>query len=133
MIESTKALRISLERISAAIQNGKYSTAGHACTDFIKLAYHLECQAELFIGEVLEAICIQIDGEVESYTIPKEDLKSMKDKMSRHMDKLLAAYDAQHDTHEILMNIRYDATTFQFDAPHKYDLRPRYSQRREAM
>ena len=108
-------------KVRNAIQQGEYTKAGHASTELIKLAYHLECQKEVFIGEVLEAICLQTGRELKSYHIPNEDLASMKKKMRGYMDKLIDAYTNEQEVHDILMDARYHATVFQFDAIHKYN------------
>ena len=123
MIEPTKALKDSMIKIVNAVEKGKYSTAGMASTEFIKLAYHLECQNEVFVGEVLEAVCMQMNYEMKYYAVPDEDVACIKDRMSKYMNELLNAYNKQQEMCAILMNLRYYTTKIQFDAVHKYDRR----------
>ena len=129
MIEPAEALKNSMIKIVNAIENGKYFTASQASTEFIKLAYHLECQNEVFIGEVLEAVCIQMSHEIKSYAMPDEDVACIKDRMSKYANELLDAYNKQQETCAILVNLRYYTTKIQFDAVHKYDHRQIHDRR----
>ena len=131
MRDSAEALKTALGRVRAAVQQGKYLTAASASTDFIKLSYHLECKPELFLGEVLENVYLQINHELELYSIPKQSQSDMKEKMTKHLDNLLAAYDRQEDLYGILVDIRYEATVFQFEVAlkHKASQRVRPSRR----
>lgn len=128
---SAEALRAALENVKSAAQQGKYRAASNACTDFIKLSHHLECKAELFIGEVLEAVYGQIWRELYNYEVPADVKEELQAKMNKHLDGLLAAYDAQENLYEMLVSIRYEATSFQFGTILKYPMSKRVGPRRK--
>lgn len=122
MRNSKEALRIALADVRTAVWQGKYLVAASACADFIKLSYHLDRKPELFLGEVLEGVCGQIGHELNIHIVPEKDKKELKDTMTKHLDNLLAAYDAQKDLCGILTDIRHAATVFQFESSLKYKI-----------
>ena len=73
------------------------------------------------MGEVLEGVYSQIGRELRHFDVPQEVSKDMNEKMIKHLDDLLAAYDAGGDTYNTLMDIRYAATAFQFETTQKYN------------
>ena len=123
MRSSSEALKIALSNINLAAQDGKYRTATRLATNLIKLSYNLESKTELFLGELLESVFIQIYQELEMYEIPDADKKDLNEKMNRHMTNLLAAYDTQNDLCSVLVDMRNDATIFQFTASTQYKMR----------
>ena len=125
MRNSKEALKIALADVRTAVRQDNYLSAARACTDFIKLSYHLDCKPELFLGEVLEGVYGQIGRELDFYIVPEKDKKELKDTMTKHMDNLLAAYDAQKDLCGILTDIRHAATVFQFESTLKYKMSQR--------
>ena len=112
-----------MERIRAGIRRGRYSATTGACSDFIKLSYQLECKPELFLGEVLESTCSQIGNDLRTYVVPEDVRKDLQKKMDEYFDRLLTAYYAHEDLHDILIDMRYDVTVFQFETWLKYDQR----------
>ena len=125
MRDSVEALRVALFRVKSAIQEGKYLVASRLATDIIRLSYHLESKTELFLGEVLEGIYLQIHQGFEMYEIPDADKNDLNAKMIKHIDRLLVAYSTQNDLWDILVDIRYDVTVFQFTVSVKYEVQER--------
>ena len=123
MRSSSEALKIALSNINLAAQDGKYWNAARSATNLIKLSYNLESKTELFLGEMLEGVFIQIHQELKMYKIPDKDKNDLNEKMNRHMTNLLAAYDTQNDLHGVLVDMRNDATIFQFIASMQYEIR----------
>ena len=123
MRSSSEALKISLSNIKLAVQNDKYLTAGTLATDFIKLAYNLECKTELFLGEVLEAMCLEINHELATHEIPDAEKKKLNENMIKYLNNLQIAYDAQDDLWNILIDLRNYVTAFQFTSDVKYQPR----------
>lgn len=121
MRDSTEALKIALARIRTGVRQGRYAATTSACSDFIKLSYQLDRKPELFLGEVLESVCLQIGNDLHTYAVPRDARKDLQEKMDKHLDRLLAAYDAQEALYDILIDIRYEATVFQFETWLKYD------------
>lgn len=121
MREAAEALRTALERIRTRLQEGRYEAASIACTDFLNLAYHLERKTDLFIGEVLEAVCLQTARELQMYSVPRDVKDSLLEKITKNVDRLLAAYDVNDNVCDILVDIRYDITVFQFEVRLKYN------------
>lgn len=120
MRSSSEALKIALSHIKLAVQNDKYLAAGMLATDFIKLAYNLERKTELFVGEVLEAMCLQINHVLATHEIPDADRNKLNENIIKYMNELQIAYDAQDDLWNILIDLRNYATVFQFTADVKY-------------
>ena len=123
MRNSSEALKIALSNINLAAQDGKYRTAAKLATNLIKLSYNLESKTELFLGELLESVFIQIDQGLEMHEIPDEDKKDLHKKMNQHMTNLLAAYDTQNDLYDVLVDMRNDVTIFQFTVSAQYKMR----------
>lgn len=123
MRSSSEALKIALSNIKLAVQDGKYLTAGRLATDFIKLAYNLESKTELFVGEVLEGVCLQIGHELRTHEIPDEDKNKLNENMIKHMDNLQIAYNTQDGLWSILVDLRNYTTVFQFTSDVKYKTR----------
>ena len=123
MRSSSEALRIALLNINQTAQDGKYRSAARLATNFIKLAYNLESKTEVFVGEVLEAIYVEIDYELETYEVPSTVKNDLKKKLGQHMAKILVAYDTQGDLYGVLVDMRNDATTFQFTVPLQHKMR----------
>ena len=123
MRSSSEALKIALSNIKLAVQDGKYQAASRLATDFIKLAYNLESKTDLFVGEVLEGVCLQINHELHMYEIPDEDKNKLNENMIKHMDNLQIAYDTQDSLLSILVDLRNYTTVFQFTSDVKYKTR----------
>ena len=123
MRSSSEALKIALSNIKLAVQDGKYQAASRLATDFIKLAYNLESKTDLFVGEVLEGVCLQINHELHMYEIPDEDKNKLNENMIKHMDNLQIAYDTQDSLLSILVDLRNYTTVFQFTSNVKYKTR----------
>ena len=123
MKSSSEALKIALSNINLAAQDGKYRTAARLATNLIKLSYNLESKTELFLGEMLEGVFIQIHQELEMREIPDADKNDLNVKMNRHMTNLLTAYDTQNDLYDVLVDMRNDTTIFQFNASAQYKMR----------
>ena len=121
MRDSAEALRVALERIRTGVQQGRYEATVRVCSDLIKLSYQLECKPELFIGEVLESTCLQVGNALQAYVVPEDVKNDLQERIGSHMDRLLTAYVAHADVHGVLMDIRYDATVFQFETWAKRD------------
>lgn len=123
MRSSSEALKIALSNINLVAQNGKYHTAAKLATNFIKLSYNLESKKELFLGELLESVFTQISQEFEMREIPDIDKENLSKKINQHMTNLLTAYDTQNDLCDVLVDMRNDATIFQFTASTQYNIR----------
>lgn len=103
-----------LSAIKPLVQVGKYEAAGRTATDFIKMAYYRESKEDVFLGEVLEGICLQIASDLESYEISNEDRKKLTASIVKHLDAIITNYAKGASTHDMLVDIRYDTTIFQF-------------------
>lgn len=103
-----------LSAIKPLVQAGKYEAAGRTATDFIKMAYYLESKEDVFLGEVLEGVCLQLAEDLEAYEISKEDRETLTTSIAKHLDIITASYAKGVTTHDMLVDIRYDATIFQF-------------------
>ena len=124
MRNSSEALKFALSNIKLAVQNGKYYVAARLATDLIKLAFQLESKTELFMGEVMEAVYLEIHHELDTYEIPDADKKELNENMIGYVDKLMVAYDKQDDLLDVLVDLRNDATIFQFTSGIKYKIIP---------
>ena len=116
-----------LTEIKQAIQKGKYNVASRHATEFIRRAYFLQLKKDLFLGEVLESIYTQIYREVNTHEISKEDKDAFDELMVNNLDKLMDAYATNSDVYGALINMRYNATVFQYTTSIKYDFNPRRS------
>lgn len=103
-----------LSAIKPLVQAGKYEAAGRTATDFIKMAYYVESKEDVFLGEVLESVCLQIAEDLERYNISNEDRKKLTATIVKHLDVITTSYAKGATTHDMLVDIRYDATIFQF-------------------
>ena len=103
-----------LSEIKPLVQAGKYEAAGRVATDFIKIAYYRESKEDVFLGEVLESVCLQLATDLESYEISNEDRKRLTASIIKHLDVITTSYAKGATTHDMLVDIRYDATIFQF-------------------
>ena len=120
MRNEVEALKGALTKIKTAVSQGKYEVASYASTDFIKLSYNLEFKTGVFTGEVLEAICIEIRRTLHVHVIPDEDQKKLNKKMTEYLEEIIKDYNTQNSICDSLANMRYDATTFQFESDFKY-------------
>ena len=102
-----------LSEIKPLVQAGKYEAAGRTATDFIKTAYYLESKEDVFLGEVLEGVCLQLAEDLGNNEISEEARKKLTVSIVKHLDVIIARYASGVDTHDMLVAIRYDATTFQ--------------------
>lgn len=98
-------------------------------TDLINMAYHLQSKEDLFLGEVLEAIYLQIHQTITSYRIPDDHKAAIDKAMESGLDDLIRAHTTKGDINGMLVDMRYNATTFQHTAANKYDQRPLELQR----
>ncbi len=110
-------------KVANALESGKYDVAARASTDLIRLAYQLESSKEVFIGEVVEAACIQTGRIQHLLVIPEQDLDLLTDKLRTHVAELVDAYKNQQSVCTVLQTIRYEITAFQIDAEFKYPQR----------
>lgn len=120
MKNSAEALKGALVRIKTAVSQGKYDVASNASTDFIKLSYSLEFKTGVFTGEVLEAICIQIYHTLYDHLIPDGDYKELNEKMAKYLNDLIEDCGTQRNLYDVLTNMRYEVTVFQFESDFKY-------------
>lgn len=120
MRKPEEALKIALRSVQTTAKKGHYYGAGLLATDFIKLSSQLDYKEGVFIGEVLEGTYLQLYGELDSYEIPKDTKKALQDKLASHMDDLVTAYESRGNLINILEDIRYEATIFQFTMRTQY-------------
>lgn len=125
MMDGADVFKKILHNVHDAVQKDKYRIAAMESTDFIRLACNLKSENEVFIGEVLESICMQIHQIINAYDVPDEEVLSITNKLSEHINNIIQVYENQQDVCNILKSIRYDATLFQFDAPKKFDRKQR--------
>ena len=123
MRSSSEALKVALSNINLAMQDGNYFSAIRLAANLIKLSYNLESKTELFLGEMLESVFIQIHHELKMHKIPDADVNALNEKMNLHMTNLMAAYDTQNGLFDVLIDMRNDATVFQFTASTQYEVR----------
>ena len=110
MRSSSEALKVALSNINLAMQDGNYFSAIRLAANLIKLSYNLESKTELFLGEMLESVFIQIHHELKMHKIPDADVNALNEKMNLHMTNLMAAYDTQNGLFDVLIDMRNDAT-----------------------
>ena len=123
MRSSSEALKVALSNINLAMQDGNYFSAIRLAANLIKLSYNLESKTELFLGEMLESVFIQIHHELKMHKIPDADVNALNEKMNLHMTNLMAAYDTQNGLFDVLIDMRNDATVFQFTVSTQYEVR----------
>lgn len=114
-----------LTEIKRAIQKGKYNVASRYAVEFIKRAYFLQLKKDVFLGEVLEAIYVQINQEINTHAISNEDKSVLNKLMVSNLDELMNAYATNSDVYGALINMRYNATVFQYTTAIKYDYQSR--------
>ena len=108
------ALDNILAAIKPLVKAGKYEAAGRAATDFIKTAYYLKSKEDVLVGEVLESIYLQVDAELRTYKIPNEARERLTADLIEYLDTIIINYAKGIATHDVLVDMRYYTTVFQF-------------------
>ena len=109
-------IRESLKDIQSKISNKNYDLASDIAHDTIIVSAKLDYPHELFMFEILESVCDQLQ-DTKSYNIPNQESKELCDDVVKHIQLLYDAYEHnQSNVYKILEKIRYLTTTYQFRA-----------------
>ena len=111
---TSDALGRILVAIRPLVQTEKYDVAGRTATDFIKTAYYLESKEDVFLGEVLETVYLQVGVELKTHKIPDEARERLTATLVKYLDTIITNHAEGIVTHDVLVNMRYDTTVFQF-------------------
>ena len=125
MEEPTKVLMSILTDIQSAIQAETYAVAARHASSLINLAYHLQSKKDVFLGDVLESICMQIHDALTTHEVTDHDKGPLHDILVDQMSKLMTAYTGNNkNVYGELIDMRYAATTFLHLVDIKYDYKP---------
>ena len=114
------ALYAGFEAISNAIERGQFHLAASASNNLTRLAHSLESMEDVFVGDVMSAVCGHIDYVLRSYLVSREDRDVIHATIARHTVDLVNARKEQQDVCHILQHIRYDTTSFVLDPEQRY-------------
>lgn len=118
------ALTVGVEAILDALERGQYSLAARASGNLTRLAYSLESVDDVFIGEVMSAVCGHVDYVLRSYHVDGGDMNNIHESIVATMGILVTAYKERTDgVGTALQNLRYLATSLAIDAEQRYPLR----------
>lgn len=111
-----------LESIQRNLEQNKYQTCSKISATIAELAWNLEMEIEVFIGEVLESSFRQLEyalvenGRIDSSTHKEIAKKTTRD-MSNALEKLIVEYRNKNvnGIHNCLSKLRYTATFHQLN------------------
>ena len=109
------SIKSSMMRIQTAVHKKKYDVAAGACEDLLRLGYDCEGKVEVFIGEALQSTYMHLNRDLNNFNIPAAQVTQLENDMDTLIDELIDTYENQKDVCPILMNVRHQATKFQFD------------------
>ena len=99
----------------------EYGKCAELCTDFIKFAWRLRENREIFVGEILESIFYQLADELEtSKSSDDKNVSEYKSKIYEQMlhllQEVIESYTNgdQNELYKSLTKIRVNVTDFQF-------------------
>lgn len=118
------ALCVEVETISDAIERGQFHLAVNAANNLTRVAYSLESISDVFLGEVMGAICGHIDFVLRSYQVSREDGEAMHAEIMRHMIELTVAHHEGQKVYHPLQEMRFVATSFVLNAEQRYPRKP---------
>ena len=98
----------------------------HLAIDMTKVATYSDFKMGVLISEVLEGVFGQIGSLFERYNIPEDEGGDVKAAISQHISSLSSVY--KNDTSatcELLADLRFTATQFQFKCYTTWSRTPR--------
>lgn len=122
---------VFIERLGGILDNlieKNYTVCRNIAHDLVSFSWNLELDDEVFISEVLETVCSNLEDTFRRYSIPKDVWESMHLDIVDKMKPIVDNYSEKNPAtmYNCLKELRYITTLHQLTVWQKYDKpRPR--------
>ena len=106
----------NFETLARFVGKTGFKNCFNIVADLNRISTFSDFRRGVLIAEILEGVFSQIDPLLKQYDIPDTDRKQMEDKISQNIVLLSSTYknDDKEKLYEILEDLRFTATAFQF-------------------
>lgn len=114
------AIQTMLETIYDTMGEGQYGRAANTAGTLTRLAYQLDSETDMFIGDVLNATCGHFEHVRTAYVAPHAIMEQMHEHLMGLTGALVDAHKENGEVMPILQKIRCAAVSFVLAAEQKY-------------
>ena len=112
-----------LETVSAAIDEGELQRAGNISGNLTRMAHQLESSSDMFMGDMLNAVCGHLEHVRTAYVVPRDDFDTVFKAVISAMQELVANRKEGKETLSILEQLRCISISFVLTAEQRYPVR----------
>ena len=115
MEDRKDAFRVMLAEICSCVESHKYNNSCHIAFNLTRLAWMLKSKEDMFIAKTTYSSLFNMIKTINHYIVPDVNIKHIHEKLINYIVTLQSQRESQEDTYEVLMQLKYYTTLFNYD------------------